>query len=126
MWIWIILALLVALLAYIRLAPHDTARWHLPVQATSDADFDGGAVRVVKGDLAALDRVIRESGAQVLAGSVEEGMITYIVRSRLFGFPDYITVQRKDEGLAIFSRLRFGKSDLGVNRKRIDAWLAKL
>ena len=42
------------------------------------------------------------------------------------GFPDYTTVQLKDDRLMIWARLRFGRSDLGVNRRRVDRWLADL
>ena len=33
------------------------------------------------------------TNGQVLAGSVEAGMITYVTRSRLMGFPDYTTIR---------------------------------
>ena len=62
----------------------------------------------------------------VLAGSVEEGMVTYITRSAVFGFPDYTTVRQRGDELEIYGRLRMGYSDLGVNGKRIDRWLALL
>jgi uncharacterized protein (DUF1499 family) len=57
--------------------------------------------------------------------------MTYVQRSRFWGFPDYVSVRAVDLGdgssaLAIFSRSRYGASDLGVNRARVDAWLARL
>ena len=94
--------------------------------ADVDKDFAGGAVRIVDVDLVAMDAVIRKSGAKVLSGSVDSGHITYISRSRIMGFPDYITVQKFDGKLRIFSRLRFGQSDLGVNKRRVEGWLAQL
>ena len=49
---------------------------------------------------------------------------------RVFGFPDYITVNTIDAGkgatLAIWGRPRFGAFDLGTNRKRIVRWLKRL
>jgi uncharacterized protein (DUF1499 family) len=56
---------------------------------------------------------------------------TYIQRSSLFRFPDIVTVAFVEIGegrssLAIDSRSRYGKSDLGVNRERVIAWLAML
>lgn len=126
MWLWVILILVVALAAYVRLAPSDPARWHQDVTAEQDKDFAGGAIRVVQVDLAAMDKVIRESGARVLSGSVQEGHITYISRTRIAGFPDYVTVQKHGDTLRIFSRLRFGKSDLGVNKRRVEGWLSQL
>jgi uncharacterized protein (DUF1499 family) len=65
-----------------------------------------------------------------LAGSAEAGFVTYVQRSRVFGFPDFISVRfLPAEGgatLAIWSRARYGRSDLGVNGKRVAAWLEAL
>jgi uncharacterized protein (DUF1499 family) len=52
-------------------------------------------------------------------------------RSALFRFPDTISVEVLPLGearstLAIYSRSRYGRSDFGVNRRRIDRWLARL
>ncbi len=52
-----------------------------------------------------------------------------LVRSAVFGFPDYVSVQFLDvkgrkSTLAIYSRSVYGRSDLGVNRARTLAWLA--
>jgi uncharacterized protein (DUF1499 family) len=60
----------------------------------------------------------------------EAGQIELVQRSKLFRFPDYITVQAFEEqggaALAIYSRAVIGYSDMGVNRKRIRAWLESL
>ncbi|WP_297773574.1 DUF1499 domain-containing protein [uncultured Roseovarius sp.] len=120
----LVLVLLVAVLAFIRLAPSDPARWHQMPESVTDRDLEGGAMRRAKGDLAALDLIIRETPrTRVLAGDVGQGMVTYVTRSKLFGFPDYTTVRQDGDMLEIFGRLRFGKSDLGVNAARIDGWL---
>ena len=55
----------------------------------------------------------------------------YVARSALIGFPDLVTVQVLDlgaggSGLVLWSRSVYGHSDLGVNRKRLKAWLAAL
>ena len=81
------------------------------------ADFD----RVALG----ADRV------EVVAGAAAEGFVTYVQRSFLFAFPDYITVRFLEvddqrSTIALLSRARYGKSDLGVNEKRITNWLAQL
>ena len=52
-------------------------------------------------------------------------------RSRVFGFPDTITVAFEAVGgdaatLAIYSRARHGIYDFGVNRRRVQGWLAAL
>lgn len=59
-----------------------------------------------------------------------------IQRSRIFRFPDYISVEilpvRSERHaaihstLAIFSRSRYGRRDFGVNRQRVERWLAAL
>ncbi|MBU2572387.1 MAG: DUF1499 domain-containing protein [Gammaproteobacteria bacterium] len=117
----------VAVMAFVRLAPSDPARWHQMLDSVTNRDMDGGAMRVVPGDLAALDAIIRATPrTEVLAGDVAQGMITYVTRSRVFGFPDYTTVRQDGARLEIYGRLRFGKSDLGVNAARIDGWLQRL
>lgn len=63
--------------------------------------------------------------------SVDGRRLELIQRSRFFRFPDAISVEfiAVDEGhatLAIYSRARYGSTDFGVNRKRIDAWIAAL
>ena len=55
----------------------------------------------------------------------------YVVRSALFNFPDLVMVQVETNGpdrsgLIVYSRSVYGRSDLDVNRKRIEAWLATL
>jgi len=123
----ILVVAIVGLLVFIRMAPSDPDRWHAMPDNVSDRDLDSGAMRTLEGDLAALDRVIRDTPrTQVLAGSVSDGMITYVTRSRVFGFPDYTTVRQEDDMLEVYGRLRFGKSDLGVNAARLDGWLRQL
>ncbi len=127
-WIGVTLLVLIAAgLAYIRLAPSDVGRWHDLPDGISNQTLESGAMRRVRGDLAALDAIIRDTPrTAVLAGSVEDGMVTYVTRSRVFGFPDYTTVRQANERLEIYGRLRFGASDLGVNAGRIDGWLRRL
>lgn len=126
MWIWIILACVVGVMAYIRLAPTEAARWHVPVAALEDADQAGGVIRIIRGDLAALDQVIRRSGAQIVAGDLDSGHITYVSRTKWMGFPDYTTVQVDGDVIKLWGRLRFGQSDIGVNKRRVEGWIAQL
>ena len=123
--------------AYVRLAPSDPARWHRitgpkpPGDYTQPNAFE--AVRKLTGDpaatLAMADAVIRATPRTArLAGSVDEGRITYVTRSRLWGFPDYTTVWT-DPGAAtlhLHGRGGFGRGDLGVNQARIRGWLSQL
>ncbi|MDR3536904.1 MAG: DUF1499 domain-containing protein [Acetobacteraceae bacterium] len=55
----------------------------------------------------------------------------YVVRSAMFNFPDLVTIEAMPAGpaasrLFVYSRSVFGRSDLGVNRARVVAWLAAL
>jgi len=55
----------------------------------------------------------------------------FIQRSAILRFPDTITVRFISLGaatstLAVYSRSHYGRSDFGVNRSRVDAWLAAL
>ncbi len=128
-------ALVVALLllfglGYVRLAPINPARWHQPVPHAQSSDFASGAVRVIPGDaevMQQVDAVLRAlPRTHVLAGSVAAGRITYVTRSAVFGFPDMTTVELRDGQIRLFARLRFGASDLGVNRKRLERAIAAL
>lgn len=70
-----------------------------------------------------------DRGVTRLAGSNEAGFITYVARSRWVGWPDYVSVKVVPAGegqvaLAIWSRARFGYSDFGVNRERVERWVA--
>ena len=130
MFLWVCLAVIVGVLGYIRLGPSDAARWHVAPNFTADKDFPGGAVRLVEigaNGLERLDVIARATTrTSVLAGSVEEGMVTYVTRSAVIGFPDYTTVQQDGEQLKLYARLRFGRSDFGVNHARIKGWLDTL
>ncbi len=141
--VWIIAAVMVVVVAFgawVRLAPLDAARFHTdPVSAEAPGDA-GWLVRPEGGDaawprfdrdaaalLAAFDTVARGTPrTTAIAGSLAEGQITYVTRSRIWGFPDYTTVRAVPVNggatLAILARARFGKSDMGVNRARVKAW----
>jgi uncharacterized protein (DUF1499 family) len=54
-----------------------------------------------------------------------------IQHSAVFRFPDIIIAEFVALGpgrssLAVYSHARYGRSDFGVNRRRVEAWLAKL
>ena len=61
----------------------------------------------------------------------DRGQEHWVARSAVFNFPDLITTQVVAEGadasaLVLYSRSVYGRSDLGVNRERLRAWLAAL
>lgn len=141
------LALAGVMLVWVWFAPSDPARWHLDPLAASgpevandwragsegmrDIDAASPAFRVPAPALAAeLDRVaLAEPRTVRLAGGPEALWTTYVQRSRWLGFPDYVSVRAIPLGdgsatLAIYSRARYGHSDFGVNRARVERWLA--
>lgn len=125
-----IIALLAIVVGYIRLAPSDPADWHQMPDFTEDADLAGGVMRIVDtgpdGLARFADIALATPRTTHLAGSVEEGMMTFVSRSRVWGFPDYTTAQQAGDQLKIYGRLRFGRSDFGVNKARVDGWIADL
>lgn len=128
--VWIIAAVFLAVFAYVRLAPSDPAVWHIEPRVTEDRDYSNKSVRLVPAGVDALRRIdtiiAAEPRTYVLAGSVQQGMITYVTRSRMMGFPDYTTIMQEGENLLIFARSRFGRRDFGVNRERIERWIGAL
>ena len=134
----------VAVMAWIRLAPHDPARWHEdPTLVARPATPNYHLIRLVGGDAIApvydttaevlahaLDGIARADGAELLAGSVERGHMTYVTRTRIMGYPDYTSIKVGPVGegasFSAFARARFGRSDLGNNRARLERWQAAL
>ena len=126
--IWVLALVVVVALLWIRLAPYDPGRWHVvPRTDNGDRDFRNGALRIVDTGpqgLADLDAVAQATPrTEVVSGTVEEGMVTFVTRSRVFGFPDYTTARQNGDLLEIYARSRFGRSDFGVNRNRVTGWL---
>ncbi len=133
-------ALVFGMLGYIRLAPSDPDAFHLspsldlwaangpwdkvvPARGSASARLTGDAAAKLAGLAAVAEAWPR---TVLLAGSVEEGRITWITRSAVFGFPDYTTADARDDGLYIWARLRFGTNDHGVNAARLQSWISQL
>jgi hypothetical protein len=77
------------------------------------------------------DFALRQRETIRIAGTPAELWMTYVQRTETLKFPDYVSVRivALDDGrstLSILSRARFGYGDMGVNRKRIEGWLAAL
>lgn len=135
-----ILVVMAGFAAFVRLAPSDPQRWNVdPSQSrTWEQDHgwkqvitlkNGAVLRLRHGDdlLARLDAIaLATPHTTRLAGTPEQGRITWVTRSPFWGFPDYTTAQNNPDGVYIHARLRFGESDLGVNAARLHDWLAKL
>jgi hypothetical protein len=133
----VILIALTGFAAYVRLAPSDPTRWNIDptVQIVGQGwnevatQTNGASLRIPASDglLKRLDAIVMATPHTTrLAGSVDQTRITWVTRSALWGFPDYTSAQINADGLYIHARLRFGKSDLGVNAARLNDWLSKL
>jgi len=142
----LLVAIVVGVSAYIRLAPSRPDVWHVdPLTAkmpkTPNAFIlrKGFRDKPVPEFAISADALAQRFDALVmsaprvsrLAGSVSGLWITYLVRTKWMGYPDYVSVKfiaisKNRSTLAIFSRARFGRSDLGVNRARVRGWLARL
>lgn len=141
----VVLLLVAAAMLWVRLAPSDPQRWHVDPAAQNSSqigegvveeDFGARSVRRFEGAepeevLRRLDDIATATPrTHRIAGSPEEGRITWITRSAFFGFPDYTTAEVHAEGpstmLTVYARLRFGKADFGVNAARLRRWLSQL
>ncbi len=129
---WIIVAAVVGVQAYVRLAPSRAEDWVIDDTSNAPGDYPsaGGfmAVRDVEGDGSAFAREFEQTvlalpRTRKLGRS--DGQDVYVSRSKLWGFPDYITFALTpgetpaQTRAVIYSRLRFGQSDMGVNQKRV-------
>ncbi|MGR3623589.1 DUF1499 domain-containing protein [Pseudophaeobacter sp.] len=130
MLIWVLLAAVAVILGFIRLAPVDPFDWNTQPELSEDKEFRGGVFRVVRSGpegLHLFNQIATSAPrTKLLAGSVEDGMATYVTRTKVIGFPDYTTARQDGDLLKVYARLRFGRSDLGVNKARIDRWLAQM
>lgn len=141
-----LVALAVFGLGYIRLAPDDVTQWHVDPQTVKrgpkpnqflvragDGDLDSPVFDMPAGDLAQIldDYALSQPRVIRLAGDPKQLWTTYIQRSKWFGFPDYISVRALPgeagrAALVVYSRARYGGSDLGVNEARITKWIEGL
>jgi uncharacterized protein (DUF1499 family) len=69
-----------------------------------------------------------EPRTQLIREQPESLRLVLVQRSRLCRFPDTVTVQvfplpNGGSTLAVYSRSNYGRSDLGVNRRRVRRWL---
>lgn len=126
---------LLGVLGYIRLAPSD-ASWHVdPTTVTVSTKPNHWLVRSLVLEMSAADAatklvVIAQDTPRtaLLAG---QGLhTTWITRTAIMGYPDYTSVMIAPTAtgctISIYARARFGQSDFGVNRARVESWLAQL
>ncbi|MEM9715170.1 MAG: DUF1499 domain-containing protein [Pseudomonadota bacterium] len=139
--------LLVALVLWIRLAPFDSAAWHVDPDSvkktakpnqyllSASADADGAAVVLPdrpEDVLKNINDFLQTAGqiAKILAASEDGLFVSFIVRTPVMRYPDILSIKLTPEGggtrLAVYSRSRFGIRDFSVNETRVKAMLAHL
>lgn len=122
---------LVAAVVWVRIAPSTPEYWHRDPVGLADprrpnfARVDRIVALSPQATRSAIDDAAQADGAQVLAGG--DDFTTWMVRTPIMGFPDYISVRLIPVGdgtrIVALSRSRFGYGDLGVNRARLNRWL---
>lgn len=114
---------------FIRLAPVDAGKV-MPAQereAPGDYGLAGGhhAVRSLDTvDLGTLEaRIAASPRTKRLSGSAHDLPMVFVHRSVVWGFPDVTRVWVEEGNVHIYSHLIYGRSDMGVNRERMQGWL---
>lgn len=141
---WLILLaviLFAGFAVYVRFVPDDIAAWH--VDPADVAEISPGNAYLITPDGAVGEKSpVFPMAEEALAARFQEaalaaprtkllsdegGFTTYVQRSEIMAYPDYITVRAVSvEGgsaLYVYSRSRFGSEDFGVNEARVSAWL---
>ena len=135
--------ILIIILSYIRFAKPNESIWHVDPELVSQNDLRNSFLNNSKSsnyiyyDLPVKELYFRLSeissadDCKRVFGEVDEGVITFVCRSKFFGFPDYISVSFKkystgESSLSVFSRSRFVVYDFGKNKKRVTKWLQLL
>ena len=128
---------IVIALLWIRYAPINSDDWHVD---PAEVEFSGNhglkmigreAPRFVGDAEAVLETFTEiargEPNTRILEGDADEGMMTFVSRSKILGLAEVITVKAVAEGartkLSIASRPRFTFSGRGTTEERMDRWL---
>ena len=99
--------------------------------ATADAESPVFAVPVETLEAVALSVIRARPRVTEVAADPDVRQYAFVQRTAILRFPDTVTIRFFDLGdgrssLAMFSRSKFGRSDLGVNRARVESWLAAI
>jgi uncharacterized protein (DUF1499 family) len=141
----LLICLLICLLlfAYIRLSKVEQSIWHLDPDSITNININNSFLLnyankgtktfnlEVNALFNILNNIIINDNCEKVFGDINLGLITYVCRSKMFGFPDYVSINFKNLGvnkssLSIFSRSRFGWYDFGKNKQRVQKWLTEL
>ena len=96
------------------------------------ADFESPDFAVAERDLMMKVQALiaKQPRTRLVAKDEALQQIIFVQRSRVFRFPDTIWIQPAAQGaetsIIIYSRSNYGYWDLGVNKRRVRKWLAKI
>jgi len=104
-----------------------------PGLCSAKADLVIAPVSMSAAELAGKVRALPDLEPRTVLVGENDAELRYVLvqRSALFNFPDTVNIaiqpiDASHAALAIYSRSRYGKSDLGVNMKRVQRWLGLL
>jgi len=134
----VVVAAVIGAAAYFRNVSMPAEAWHVDPGAVTPPGTPNFELRageaapvfdVTPDVLAArIDAIATAERAELVGGSLASGQMTYVARSRIMGFPDAVSIRLVPVGegtrMEIFSRSRFGQSDMGVNAARVARWVA--
>jgi uncharacterized protein (DUF1499 family) len=141
-WVALGIVLLIAIaLVLPRMVSDDPVAWSVDPSTVTPPDSPNSylvtghdAITLPLPPSQALDRIhaiaMDAPRTRLLSRDNAAGRATYVQRSAIFGFPDYISIgvvpAEGGSRLSIYSRSRFGYSDLGANKARVEQWLDKI
>jgi len=98
----------------------------------AEADRDGPSFAMPVEELTArvAEALSERPRTELVAEDRVLHQLVFVQRSAVFGFPDTVRVQvvasAGGSSLIVYSRSNYGYWDLGVNRARVERWLAAL
>lgn len=130
-WFIVLLVVVVALGAWIRLRPLPAGRLTArPGPMEPGVHPFKGGVKVVRPlaelppDALARLTAIAESWPRTTRVGTDPA--AFVTRSKLWGFPDIAVIWTDGDDLHLYSRLVFGRDDFGVNAARAARWFEAL
>ena len=132
MWIYFPLALVAFIPLWIRFSPNPPDKWHIDPslkQVKNGRSYQKAFENVAldADSVFSVTPALNDERAKLIAGSADQGFVTYLLRTKRMGFPDFLSAKLENGVLFVYSRSRFGNaSDWGRNKRRVIAWKNKL
>ena len=109
----LLICLLICLLlfAYIRLSKVEQSIWHLDPDSITNININNSFLLnyankgtktfnlEVNALFNILNNIIINDNCEKVFGDINLGLITYVCRSKVFGFPDYVSINFKNLGI---------------------------